>query len=306
MSGVSASSSASASAVSRWLSAVSLIAAADAAQLADIPSQNTVAVATSHAAAELLLGLIAGPGFAVGLKGERFPHLVTRAQSRANQAKPGTFDAQLADDLLQLNTVRNAALHEGVPVASSAASDACSTARGLLAAAPGWIPTLPTDTPGGIASAVALLVDVPPIRDGLRLAEEHLAADRLREAVETVEEVLDVVLSWAGLPTQLQRPLPSWTRAPRVRGSHRTVDDVVQSLAGNAHREERWVLRLAIGTRQRDLKRLSAITTSMRRPGDPSRRDAEWALSRLVEITYRLWSGGVLEAPLEEGDGLPR
>jgi hypothetical protein len=44
------------------VSAVSLVAAAEAAGVADIASQNRVAVATTHAAVELLLGLIAGPG----------------------------------------------------------------------------------------------------------------------------------------------------------------------------------------------------------------------------------------------------
>jgi hypothetical protein len=286
-------------AVSGWLAAVSLVAAAESAQVADIGSQNTVAVAASHAACELLLSLIAGSGTPSAPKVEHFLPLILRAKERANIIVADSFSAQLDDNLRRLNTYRNSALHEGVPVASPAAADACATARELLSLVPLWVnDRLAVGAAGGLASAVAALVDVPEIATGLREAETHLAGGRLRASVEATENTLDLILSRAGLPTQLPRPLPA--HAAFVRPIIDSAERLIVETARSAHRDERWILRLALGVRVRDLKRLSAITTSMRKPGGPSRDDAAWALSRVAEMTHRLAMSGALELSWQE------
>jgi hypothetical protein len=301
--------------VARWLGAVSLIAAAEDAARAQDPALNTVAVASAHSACEAMLGLIAGTGSKIAPREERFRQLL----DRAIEAVPSdaALPAQLQTDLVDLNDVRNFALHRGVAVADPTALRATLTARALLDFLPRVIDV--DDLPGGagLTRAVAQRVEIPMLRACLERAEDLLRAHDHVAAADNLAGAFALVVGRAELPDSRRFPdrVASFGLGLSFgQSSDRALSDLVRvlerpikNLSEASRRDEKWILRIGLGMSRANLARLQSILGDYviwndqhqpvvnRDEAKPTLEDVTWAIARVTEIVYRLWYAGSLD-----------
>jgi hypothetical protein len=308
--------------VARWLGAVSLIAAAEDAARARVGALNIVAVASAHSATEVMLGLIASrrPG-RPGPRFETFDALLKRATDALPPGVP--LPDHLPSELINLNDVRNFALHRGVAVADSTAAEAALTARTLLDVLPLVVALEALPGGGGLTRAVARRIEDKRLREYLELAEDLFRANDHLGAATNLSGAFTLVIHRAELPSR--DPSSRWSLPNTGGGLQRdptsalakAVDGQLAKLHESVQRDERWVRRIALGQSRATLARLETIlgeanwgSGSLRtlRHGapDPSIDDVAWAMARVTEIVYRLSVAGSLDLSFWERDQLAR
>jgi hypothetical protein len=301
--------------VARWLGAVSLIAAAEDAARARDTALNIVAVACAHSASEVMLGLIAAFGSGrPAPRFETFDALLKRALAALPESV--TFPDRLPSDLVDLNDVRNLALHRGIAVADSTAADATLTTRALLELLPAIVDVESLPKGAGMTRAVAQRIEDKRLRECLEHAEDLFRAHDHLGAADNLSGALALVISRANLPRR--NPFASGRSRLRSAFSRDPLASIRNEVAGEletiheaVRRDEQWVRRIGLGQTRATLARLETILGEARwnegRPTsqrygapDPSVDDVAWAMARVTEIVYRLWHAGSLELSVWE------
>lgn len=286
--------------VDRWLSAVSLVSAAEEAARADFGPMNVVSIAASQSACVALLGLIAGQVDDTRPKDETFIRLLERAVAAA---KPRKFPQLLYGELVDVTDVRNLALHRGIAVAHETALRGARTARRLLGALPELMQEdLVGDGNIGIAGAVASRLEPTYLSAALSGAEESMKQGDHIQAAAWLSVAWQEAMRRAHLRTQEYETKDQFPPHKKT-----AVESAVASLVQKVAVEEVWISRFAIGIDPRSLIRLSEMlgrpyhsesgppTVSRYGLPEPSTDDVVWAMGRVTEVLYRLWAGGLLD-----------
>ena len=283
--------------VDRWLSAVSLVSAAEEAARSDFGPLNVVSVAASQAACVVMLGMIAGGGDDTPAKDETFLLLLDRA---AKAVAPRAFPRRMRGELINLTDVRNLALHRGIAVAHETARRGAQTARRLLDALPGLLDEeLHVDHDAGVATAVASRLEAKS------LAEALVSADRSLREGDHLQSAAWLSRAWALAMHRAHLLTSGYQTSDRMQRSWRGLEAVVEKVAQATAINEVWISRFAIGLDPKSLIRLSEVLGSHAQgnppivkrynSSDPSPDDVTWAIGRVTEVIYRLWAGGLLD-----------
>jgi hypothetical protein len=302
----------------RWLAAIGLLRAAEESVRVDTPETNAISLLAAHAACESLLSLIVG---VQPYRDPARPELGFR-QQLGKAAALAAFPRHLRDDLETVHRVRNDFVHASMTVDPMESERAIDAARRLLEVVPRYVPGAKAVQTGGVASAVAALIDVQVVAIWLRYAEDNLLAGRYSRAADGCARALD----WAIART---RPRLVEDRSLTREASFRHLrqlssglgfgDRLDSEVADRIEGIEEWVVPLALGlspAAYADLRSLVG-TREYSIPGGPptpivrdqseiSRDDARWAIAASSEVVFRLFASGSLRAGSDDQDIVER
>lgn len=280
----------------RWLVAVELFLAAQAALDRAGQVDIMVAVTLADAGSEALLGHIAGIG------GDALPEkwdALLNAAFRRIRDEVGGPPQGLGAALTSCHKARNAAVHNGVQPSQGDAENGISAGRQLLGLLPRVDPTVSALPDGaGLLGAVAEVVAaIPPLAQSLRDTERHLREGRILEAADAGAIALQITLD------RTVPPVRPWNaRGPGRR--NRDLDEFLKPIHERIGFLGAWVVPLALGVRPIDFARMHEVFGEVVRTMDgkvhhyrkrePSEQEVRRAAEELALVVARLAQAGAL------------
>lgn len=173
----------------RWITAIALLDAAARSARIDTPETNAMALLSAHAAAETLLGLIVGHRTYKRGEDIPFPRLVQDAVDGLKRRRARALVPDLLDDLDAMHRARNSFVHAASAVPASEVEQAIGAARELAE----HIPSQSTSG-GGIADAIAGIIDIDYVSMWLRHADDMLRTGRHQYAADGLARALDAAI----------------------------------------------------------------------------------------------------------------
>jgi hypothetical protein len=290
-------------ALRRWLMCVGIL---DSASGLASRGSAAEALVVADAAAETALWLLADWGSAK--LGDKTPFgALIEAAIQSGTAAGAELRRPLASQLNAAHGLRNAVVHRGSvapPDEARAAVEATRELLELLPAVASHFRAVPSG--GGLASAVAELIDAPDVQEQLRLADQALRAEDAGAAADAAGRALGRAMarSTPGLGVDdhghADLGLMQLRSLSGATGHDREVLRALERVDARVSDLEKWVLSLAVGGRPVDHTRLGRIVgrrivyatrppkDEMHREAMPHLEDAAWAVRLVAEIVYRM------------------
>lgn len=291
--------------VRRWLAAITLRARAADATSRGSSVEAGATLVVCDAASETVLGLLADQSGVSSHTRDPFERILARAQDTCTNCAQ-TMDANLVRSLRVTHGHRNAVVHHGQEATPSLAEEALAATNALLDVLGRVLSALRLVPPeGGVASAVASIIDAPDLAEHLRGADAAIASGDVKAALDHVA---------IGLALAQRRATPP-LGDPRHQWRHDVGRELSQLFETQERRTrvlEQWLVPLALGTSPAGYARMLAITGRTMETGagwrvhrDPeavaSLADAQNATAELARIVVRLREiGTLIEGPDDE------
>ena len=284
----------------RWLTALGLVATAEDVVRRGDDAASSTALIVADSAAETLLGVI-GVWTDESLPPEPKYHQVMERARHAMEAAGLRLPLALQQDLRSVHALRNAVVHHGAVAPESEASLACQAARQLLDLMPALSENfVAVPAGGGVATAIAALLDAPDLTALLVAGEAALRRGAATEAADATTRAHTALLFRLDPPLGAP-PSELWFTDKRGLGK---AGDYLDGIGKSLAQIQGWVVASAVGMHPAAYRRLHAIMgTHIRymggndriaRHSEPTLDDARWALTRLAEMAFRLWQQGAL------------
>jgi len=266
------------------------------------------ALIAADAASETLLSLL---GEASTRPVKALPsreELIQRAQEVLGSVRT-SIPPSILTDLRSTHALRNNVVHHGARAGNSDTVRACAVARGLLDLMPLVHPATTSLPAGaGVASAVAGVLRIPDLSDELRRGDDEVLAGDPGKVADAAGIALGRLLQFITPPLRLESRQNAFAaRADyRDRFGSQLIEDI-EHVRGLVDELRPWIVGQALGLSPAEFARLSDITgyyiayatyptptDAVSRSTTPSMADARWALERVAEMTFRLWSSGAI------------
>jgi hypothetical protein len=292
----------------RWLAGLGLLQAAEFWSRGDADVSAASALIAADAASETLLSLL---GEASSRQVKPLPsreELIQRAQEVLIGAG-ASIAPSILTDLRSTHALRNNVVHHGARAGNADTVRACAVARGLLDLMPVVHPATTSLPAGaGVASAVAGVLRLSDVSDELRRGDQEVIAGDAGKVADAACIALGRLLHFTTPPLRLKsRQHLFGARAdPRDQFGSQVIKDIDQ-VRGQVDELRPWIVGQALGLSPAEYARVSDITgyytlyatwptptDDVSRSTPPSMADARWALERVAEMTFRLWSSGAI------------